>query len=138
MPQPHHAAKLTSPTLVLQTFQEEYFYAWQYDRPSSPYLFLFSCLLVVVVILFCLFPLAPQPIKLAVVYFSMALLIAIAVVMVVRTLLASVTWIAMGRALWLFPHLLSDVSFFPPPCSILSDVWRSQLSCFVWAKSSML
>jgi len=90
------------------TFQEEYFYAWQYDRPSSPYLFLFSCLLVVVVILFCLFPLAPQPIKLAVVYFSMALLIAIAVVMVVRTLLASVTWIAMGRALWLFPHLLSD------------------------------
>lgn len=90
------------------TFEEEFFYAWQYERPSSPYLFLFSTLLVVVVILFCLFPLAPQPIKLAVVYLSMALLIAIAIVILVRTLLASVTWITLGRALWLFPHLLAD------------------------------
>lgn len=66
--------------------------------------------MVVVVILFCLFPLAPQPIKLAVVYLSMTLLILIAVVITVRTLIAAVSWIALGRALWLFPHLLAEAS----------------------------
>ena len=95
--------------VCLQTFQEEFFYAWQYDRPSSPWLFVLSVLLVVVVILSCLFPLAPQPIKLAVVYTSMTLLIVLFTVISVRTVLAAVSWIALGRPLWLFPYLLSEV-----------------------------
>lgn len=104
--------KLRLLSFNLQGFQEEYFYAWQYERPSSPWLFLFSCLLVLVVILFCLFPLAPQPVKLAVVYLSMTLLILIMVVLVVRTIIAGVSWVALGRALWLFPHLLAEVCAF--------------------------
>lgn len=96
--------------MPLQTFQEEFFYAWQYDRPSSPWLFVMSVLLVAVVLLFCLFPLAPQPVKLAVVYTSMALLILIFSVITVRTVVASVTWLALGRTLWLFPYMLSEVS----------------------------
>ena len=95
-----------------QTFQEEFFYAWQYDRPSSPWLFVLSVLLVVVVILSCLFPLAPQPIKLAVVYTSMTLLIVFFTVISVRTVLAAISWIALGRPLWLFPYLLSEVSAY--------------------------
>lgn len=61
-------------------------------------------------ILFCLFPLAPQPVKLAVVYVSMTLLILITLVIAVRTFIAAVSWIVLGRALWLFPYLLAEVS----------------------------
>ena len=43
-----------------QAFAEEHFYAWQYERPASPWLFALSALLVVVVMAFCLFPLAPH------------------------------------------------------------------------------
>lgn len=43
-----------------QGFAEEYFYAWQYERPASPWLFALSALLVVVVMALCLFPLAPH------------------------------------------------------------------------------
>ena len=46
-----------------QTFQEEHFYAWQYERPSSPYTILLSALLAIVVLACCLFPLAPQAMK---------------------------------------------------------------------------
>lgn len=94
----------------VQTFSEDSFYAWQYERPSSPYRFLFAVLLVVVVMMFCLFPLAPQPIKLAVVYLSMTLLTLIFSVLTVRSILAAVTWISTGKTVWLFPHMLSDVS----------------------------
>lgn len=44
---------------VLQTFSEDGFYAWTYDRPASPYLLLYSALIVLVVVGCCLFPLAP-------------------------------------------------------------------------------
>ena len=43
-----------------QAFAEEFFYAWQYERPASPWLFALSALLVVVVMALCLFPLAPH------------------------------------------------------------------------------
>jgi len=46
--------------LSAQAFAEEHFYAWQYERPASPWLFALSALLVVVVMAFCLFPLAPH------------------------------------------------------------------------------
>ena len=47
----------------MQTFTEEHFYAWQYERPSSPYTWLLSVLLAIVVLACCLFPLAPQAMK---------------------------------------------------------------------------
>ena len=54
------APSTTHPALtVLQTFSEDGFYAWTYDRPASPYLLLYSALIVLVVVGCCLFPLAP-------------------------------------------------------------------------------
>ncbi|KAK9839798.1 hypothetical protein WJX81_002420 [Elliptochloris bilobata] len=101
-----------------KSFAEEHFYAWQYERPASPWLFALSALLVVVVMALCLFPLAPHWVKLAAVYLSMTLLCLIFAVLLVRGLLALVTWVALGRCLWLFPFLLSedkgiDQAFWP-------------------------
>jgi hypothetical protein len=48
-------------------------------------------------------------VKLAAVYMSMTLLSLIMVTLLVRALLALVTWVALGRSLWLFPYLLSEV-----------------------------
>ena len=93
----------------VQSFMEEHFYAWRHARPSSPYIWLLSVLLAVIVIGFCLFPLAPHWAKLAVVYTSAGLIIAIVVLIAVRSVLALATWGALGRSLWLFPHLLSEV-----------------------------
>jgi hypothetical protein len=102
-----HPADIT--TCIVQSFQEEFFYAWQYEREASPWLYVFSALVVVVVIAACLFPLAPYPVRLGVVYTSMALLSAILAIIVVRSIIAGVSWVALGRSLWLFPYLLSEV-----------------------------
>lgn len=60
-------------------------------------------------------PGALRRVKLAAVYLSMTLLCLIFGVLIVRSLLALVTWVALGRCLWLFPYLLSEVP--PSPCS---------------------
>ena len=44
-----------------------------------------------------------------VVYASMALIIAIVSLITIRGILALASWAALGRSLWLFPHLLSEV-----------------------------
>ena len=56
-----------------------------------------------------MFPLAPRPIKLVALYMSMTLIIVIFSVLLVRGLVAMTTWILLGRSLWIFPHLLSEV-----------------------------
>ena len=46
-----------------QSWDEDAFYCWTFDRPTSPWLWVGSLLLVVVVFLMCLFPLAPYSVK---------------------------------------------------------------------------
>jgi len=84
------------------------FYAWTFDRPSSPWALVGSLLIVVAVIAACLFPLAPRWVKLGVVYLSGGLLAVLLGLLLVRGALAGVTWAAAGRALWLFPNLMDD------------------------------
>lgn len=67
-------------------------------------------------------PGALRRVKLAAVYLSMTLLCLIFAVLLVRSLLALVTWVALGRCLWLFPYLLSEV--LPRPCPIYT--WAGQ------------
>ncbi len=99
-----------SNSVVLQTFSEEGFYAWAYDRPASPYLWMFSVLIAVVVVGACLFPLAPFKVKLVVVYLSMGLLMILMGALLLRGAVAGATWMAFGRSFWLLPNVLSEVS----------------------------
>jgi len=46
-----------------QSWDEDAFYCWTFDRPMSPWLWVGSLALVVVVFLMCLFPLAPYSVK---------------------------------------------------------------------------
>ena len=55
-------------------WNEESFYSWRYDRPTSPWMFLGSILMLVVVFALCCFQLAPYKVKLGVVYGSASLL----------------------------------------------------------------
>lgn len=84
------------------------FYAWTFDRPSSPWALVGSALIAVAVIAACLFPLAPRWVKLGVVYVSGGLLAVLLGLLLVRGVLAGVTWAATGKALWLFPNLMDD------------------------------
>ena len=102
-------SKSSMPTLSLQSFQEEFFYAWTYDRPKSPWYYVLCGLAFLGITLCTMFPLAPRPIKLVALYMSMTLIIIIFSVLLIRGLVAMTTWILLGRSLWIFPHLLSEV-----------------------------
>ncbi len=97
---------------VLQTFSEDAFYAWMYDRPASPYLWIGSVLIAVIVLGACLFPLAPYKVKLAVVYMSMGILMTLMGALLLRGAVAGATWMAIGRSFWLLPNVLSEVCWF--------------------------
>ena len=101
--------KSLMPAVPLQSFQEEFFYAWTYDRPKSPWYYVLCGLAFLGITLCTMFPLAPRPIKLVALYVSMTLIIIIFSVLLIRGLVAMTTWILLGRSLWIFPHLLSEV-----------------------------
>lgn len=54
-------------------------------------------------------------VKLAAVYCSMTLICLIMSTLLVRAALGLVTWVVLGRSLWLFPYLLSEVCCSQPP-----------------------
>ncbi len=91
-----------------QSWAEDGFYAWQYERPTSPWTYVWSALMVVLVFAACCFPLAPYRVKLVVVYGSAALLILIFGTLLIRGLVALATWIPTGTAFWIFPNMLAD------------------------------
>ena len=97
------------PAVPVQSFQEEFFYAWTYDRPKSPWYYVLCGLAFLGITLCTMFPLAPRPIKLVALYVSMTLIIIIFSVLLIRGVVAMTTWILLGRSLWIFPHLLSEV-----------------------------
>ena len=94
---------------AIQVFVEEAFYAYTYERPTSPWLYLWASLATLGVLLACMFPLAPAPIKLAVFYVCATLVVAILAVLSLRSFVGAVSWILSGSTLWLLPNLLSEV-----------------------------
>jgi translocation protein SEC62 len=92
----------------LQRFAEADFYAWTYDRPTSPWVYAAAAAAAVGVFLVCLFPMAPAWTKAGVVYVAASLLAVLSGTLLARALLATATWILAGRAVWLLPNVLQD------------------------------
>ena len=80
-----------------------------YDRPASPYLWLWSAMIAVLVLAACLFPLAPYQVKIVVVYLSMGILMFLMGAILLRGVIAAATWMAVGRSFWILPNVLSEV-----------------------------
>lgn len=94
---------------IVQSFAEDAFYAWTYDRPSSPWMLVFTILGMAGVLAACLFPLAPYGIKVTVFYLASGLLTVILGTLVLRLFVAATSWILTGKTLWLLPNVLSEV-----------------------------
>jgi hypothetical protein len=90
------------------SWSEASFYAWRYERPTSVWTYLGSVLLPVVVILGCLFPLAPWWLRMAFVYLLMGLLTALLGLLAGRYAVYGAVWMLSGHSLWIFPNLVSD------------------------------
>mmetsp|Transcript_2710 Transcript_2710/g.8015 ORF Transcript_2710/g.8015 Transcript_2710/m.8015 type:complete len:447 (+) Transcript_2710:188-1528(+) len=100
------------------SWSEDYFYYFAYEQPSSPWVMVGALALAIGVVLLCLFPLAPYKIKIAVVYISVTLLGVLFGLILLRAVVAGITWAAAGRCIWLLPNMLSetvgiDEAFWP-------------------------
>lgn len=91
-----------------KTFAESDFYAWRYDPPVSAMVYVLSALAAIGVVLVCLFPVAPSWVKAGVVYLLMGLLTVLMGVLVLRSIVAAVSWIGTGRTVWILPNALAD------------------------------
>mmetsp|Transcript_28214 Transcript_28214/g.79644 ORF Transcript_28214/g.79644 Transcript_28214/m.79644 type:complete len:382 (-) Transcript_28214:130-1275(-) len=91
-----------------QALDDDSFYCWTFDRPTSPWLWLGSALMALAVFLLCLFPLAPYSVKISVVYFSMGLLGLIFFILIFRAAIFSFIWVLLGRHFWILPNITSD------------------------------
>ena len=91
-----------------KNFAESDFYAWRFEPPVSPMVYLLSALAAVAVLLVCLFPVAPPFVKKGVVYFLLVLLCTLVGLLVVRAIVAAVSWIGTGRTVWILPNVLAD------------------------------
>lgn len=80
---------------------------WMIDPHMARY-YLGAFALPVGVILACLFPLSPWWMRVALAYASMALLIAMLLVIFVRYALFAVVWTLTGYSIWIFPNMMSD------------------------------
>lgn len=91
-----------------KTFSEADFYAWRFDPPVSTAVYVMAALGALGVVAVCLFPIAPSWLKIAVVYFLMALLVILVGFLVLRAFVAAATWIVTGRTLWVLPNAMAD------------------------------
>ena len=81
---------------------------WTYDRPMPTWVYVVSALCAVGVVLLCLFPVAPTPVKVGVLYFSTTVLAVVTSLLVIRMVIALLSYIVSGRTVWVYPNLLDD------------------------------
>lgn len=111
-----------------QRFSELDFYAFTFDRPTSPMVYVFSVLAALGVILVTLFPLTPNWFKAGVVYFLATLLSVIVFTLVIRAVIAAVSYIGTGRTVWVLPNALADDKPLSELFSPLIDVVEPEIA----------
>lgn len=119
-----------------QCWDEGFFYVWQYERPTSLMYYIGTVALPIVVILACLFPLAPWWMRMAFVYTLMVILMVLLLVIVIRYMVFGLVWTLSGYSLWIFPNMMSEevgvldafspvISFNGPPKG--KSLWKERL-----------
>lgn len=81
---------------------------WTYDRPTPTWVYVASALSAIGVVAVCLFPVAPTWVKIGVMYVSTTLLAVIMAFLIVRGVIALLTYIASGNTVWVLPNSLDD------------------------------
>ena len=89
-------------------FEESSFYAWTWERPMSAMTYILAGLAAASVILICLFPIAPYWFKAGVLYVASGLLAMIFGLLILRGIMAVVSYVATGRTVWFLPNILAD------------------------------
>mmetsp|Transcript_16724 Transcript_16724/g.68490 ORF Transcript_16724/g.68490 Transcript_16724/m.68490 type:complete len:288 (+) Transcript_16724:499-1362(+) len=93
-----------------QVWNPKAFYIWSFARPTSPWLYLGSISVVLLVAAICLYPLAPLKVKWQVISVLSVLLILVFALIALRGIIYAVIWLATGRHVWLLPLFFADVS----------------------------
>ncbi|GFH11475.1 uncharacterized protein HaLaN_06976 [Haematococcus lacustris] len=106
-----------------QQWDEDAFYAWKYERPTSMWYYLGIGAIPVVVIAACLFPLAPWWARVALVYVLSGLLVLLMGVLVLRYTVFGIVWVLSGSSLWIFPNLMSDQTRAVTGCLCGAMLW---------------
>eukprot|EP00850_Spirogloea_muscicola_P007752 SM000040S14764 [mRNA] locus=s40:208292:210982:+ [translate_table: standard] len=115
-----------------QSFAEDGFYAWTFERKRPAWQYVLSFLVPVVTVACCLFPVAPHWCKLAVLYFCITLLCLIfgvllrespylnpsfLLLLTIRVVVFALCWIVAGKRVWFFPNILAEEA-------LLSELFR--------------
>lgn len=114
-------ADRNKPTLVpskTADLSPDSYFMWNYTKPS-PFMLLYSILLIAGVFTIILFPLWPRKMKTGVWYLSMGLLGLLSlffIIAIIRLIIYIIT-LLIGKPFWLYPNLFADVgvieSFYP-------------------------
>eukprot|EP00879_Flechtneria_rotunda_P015341 GHRR01016037.1.p1 GENE.GHRR01016037.1~~GHRR01016037.1.p1 ORF type:complete len:328 (+),score=83.91 GHRR01016037.1:452-1435(+) len=116
-------------------WDEELFYAFSYDKPTGPMFYLLAVVVALCVLAVPLFPLAPYPVRLAVLYALSGLLSVLLGTMLLRYVVWAAVWLVSGAHFWLLPNMMSDdvpiTQLFWPLISFTPHSREDKLSSFL-------
>ena len=105
---PHYLEKTKNQSFAYPSNDDDSFYAWTYDQPMSWTFLIASWAVAILVMLACLFPLAPIWFKKIILYLCVAILMFFTVILVARGVVFAGVWLVSGRHFWILPNIASD------------------------------
>ena len=117
---PHYLEKTKNQSFAYPTNDDDSFYAWTYDQPMSWAFLITSWAVAILVMLMCLFPLAPIWFKKIILYLCVAILTLFTVIIMVRAVVFAAVWLVSGRHFWILPNIASDEI---PINEVFSPMW---------------
>ena len=117
---PHYLEKTKNQSFAYPSNDDDSFYAWTYDQPMSWTFLIASWAVAILVMLACLFPLAPIWFKKIILYLCVAILMFFTVILVARGVVFAGVWLVSGRHFWILPNIASDEI---PINEVFSPMW---------------